>query len=106
MKNKLQRAAFLLTFAACWGASSNAQAQLMMDTAVDALAGNASHLNALTQLNANAPFIAERLKQTGYTNIRPAPTGANQYYATTPEGMNVLLTCDPTTGQIISAIPQ
>jgi hypothetical protein len=50
--------------------------------------------------------IMQRIKAQGYENIKVVPTNTNQYTATHPDIGNVLITVEPHTGQIISAMPQ
>lgn len=84
-----------------------AQAQLLMDQTLNATIGAGAQLNAAGRGSAQPPqMVIERLKRQGYTNIRMSAGSAREAMADTPAGFPVKLQFDPTTGQILSAVPQ
>ena len=80
-----------------------AQAQLL-DQVIAGSVGTGTELSAVSQ-HATPEMIMKRLEIQGYKNITPSPNNPSQLLATTPTGMDVTLTVEPKTGQILSATP-
>ncbi len=52
------------------------------------------------------PAVDAMLRQQGYTNVSAASSSDSQYMAIDPNRGPVLITLDPATNQILSAVPR
>lgn len=97
-------AAMVFVFMAAF--TDKASAQFLLDQALSSSVGGGNELGGVAHSPADADTILQNIKQQGYSNIAVSPTNPQQYTATNPIGMSVLLTIEPITGKILSVTPQ
>lgn len=98
--------AVCLAFALIFSASAHAQS--LMESAVAGSVGMGALYGATKKFNgsSDAIVVVELLQRQGYTNISPVASSSAQYMAFHPTTGPVLLTVEPSTGQVLSAMPR
>ena len=83
-----------------------AKAQFLLDQFMSESAGAKNETQALNHKSPSTDEIIGSLQKQGYSDITVSTNNPQQFVATSPIGMHVLLTVEPMTGKIISVTPQ
>ena len=96
--------ALSLSFAMC---ERTARAQTIGELGIGgSMIGAGAVFATQSKSNIDVEAVRNRLRMYGFVDVTEDPQNKNQYWAKDPNGGRVLITMDPTTGGIISAVPQ